>query len=475
MKMRPALFSIAAIVVGLVCDVVCATAADPPIGRPIALTVGTGELLQFTSDVERVAISEPKIADAVVVSARDIMVNAKGPGQATLVVWETGAAPARYDIRVTKDNFELDGMRISLASSLKAAVPDSGIEFSGNAQEIVLTGKVASPEQSQRAEALAALHTKKVINMLQLADPRQILLEVKFADVDRTALSQFGFNLVSRNGTTLGETGTQEFPGPLFPQLQSNPSGTPLNITNLLNLFIFRPDINLGATIQALQQQNVAQILAEPNLIVIDGAEASFLAGGEFPFPTITATPTGGGIAPVVTVQFKKFGVQLNFTPKITPSGAIRLKVKPEVSALDYTNAVTVDGYLIPALSSRVAETEIVLRDGESFAIAGIIDNRVTQELNKVSILGDIPILGQLFRSHSTSKSVDELLVVVTPHFVKPVPPGEELRLPTTVVPYLLPIVPKKGKNGTTQTSTQDSTKPQFVGPQGYVLPKQQQ
>jgi pilus assembly protein CpaC len=471
MRTRAALLTIVALV--------CARAADAPVGHSISLTVGTGELLQFTSDIERVAISEPKIADAVVVSTRDVMVNAKGPGQATLVIWETGAAPSRYDIRVVKDNTDLDMLRVTLASSLKAAVPDSGIEFSGNATQIVLTGKVANPEQSQRAEALAALHTKKVINMLQLADPRQILLEVKFADVDRTALSQFGFNLVSRNGTTLGETSTQQFPGPLFPQLQGNPSSTPLNVTNLLNLFIFRPDINLGATIQALQQQNVAQILAEPNLIVVDGAEASFLAGGEFPFPTITATPTGGGIAPVVTVQFKKFGVQLNFTPKITASGAIRLKVKPEVSALDFTNAVTIDGYLIPALSSRVAETEIVLRDGESFAIAGIIDNRVTQELNKVSILGDIPILGQLFRSHSTQKSVDELLVVVTPHFVKPVPPGEELRLPTTVVPYLLPVDPSKkgkGKNGTqTSTQSQDSTKPEFVGPQGYVLPKQQQ
>jgi pilus assembly protein CpaC len=470
MRTRAALLTIVA--------VVCARADDAPVGHSISLTVGTGELLQFTSDIERVAISEPKIADAVVVSTRDVMVNAKGPGQATLVIWETGAAPSQYDIRVVKDNTDLDVLRASLASSLRAAVPDSGIEFSGNATQIVLTGKVANPEQSQRAEALAALHTKKVINMLQLADPRQILLEVKFADVDRTALSQFGFNLVSRNGATLGETSTQQFPGPLFPQLQGNPSSTPLNVTNLLNLFIFRPDINLGATIQALQQQNVAQILAEPNLIVVDGAEASFLAGGEFPFPTITATPTGGGIAPVVTVQFKKFGVQLNFTPKITASGAIRLKVKPEVSALDFTNAVTIDGYLIPALSSRVAETEIVLRDGESFAIAGIIDNRVTQELNKVSILGDIPILGQLFRSHSTQKSVDELLVVVTPHFVKPVPPGEDVRLPTTVVPYLLPVEPSKkgkGKNGTrTSTQSQDSTKPAFAGPQGYVLPKQQ-
>jgi pilus assembly protein CpaC len=221
-----------------------------------------------------------------------------------------------------------------------------------------------------------------------------------------------------------------------------------------------------------LQSQNIAQILAEPNLIVEEGQDASFLAGGQFPFPTITATPTGGGISPVVTVQFKKFGVQLDFTPTITASGAIHLKVRPEVSALDYTNAVTLDGFLIPAISSRVAETEIILRDGESFAIAGLIDNRVTQVLNKVMILGDIPILGQLFRSHSTQKSVDELLVVVTPHFVKPVPPGDELRLPTTVVPYLLPVgQTKKGA----KNATPDSTKPEFVGPQGYVLPKQQQ
>jgi len=469
MRMRAALLTIAALA--------CARAADPPVDRAISLTEGTGELLQFGRDIERLAISEPKIADAVVVSTHDVMVNAKGPGQTTLVVWETGADPVRYNIRVTKDSTDLDVMKSSLGASLRAAVPDAGIEFAGNAEQIVLTGKVANAEQSKRAEALAALHAKKVVNMLQVADPRQILLQVKFADVDRTALSQFGFNLVSRNGTTLGETSTQQFPGPLFPQLQGNASNTSLNLTNLLNLFIFRPDINLGATIQALQAQNLAQILAEPNLIVVEGGEASFLAGGEFPFPTITATPTGGGIAPVVTVQFKKFGVQLNFTPTVTASGAIHLKVKPEVSALDFTNAVTLDGFLIPALSSRVAETEIVLKDGESFAIAGLIDNRVTQVLNKVSILGDIPILGQLFRSHSSQKSVDELLVVVTPHFVKPVPPGEEVRMPTTVVPYLLPIDPaKKGKGkNTTQTSTQnqDSTKPAFAGPQGYVLPKQ--
>jgi pilus assembly protein CpaC len=464
MRIRAALLTIAALA--------CAKAADPPASHPISLVEGAGQLLQFERDIDRLAIAEPKIADAVLVSARDVMVDAKGPGQTTLVVWETGAAPVLYNIRVVKDTWEQDRMDNSLGASLRAAAPNAGIEFTGNAESIVLTGRVANADESKRAEALAALHTKKVVNMLQVSDPRQILLEVKFADVDRVMLSQFGFNLVSRNGTTLGETSTQQFAGPLFPQIQSNPSGTPLNISNLLNLFIFRPDINLGATIQALQQQNIAQILAEPNLIVEEGQDASFLAGGQFPFPTITATPTGGGISPVVTVQFKKFGVQLDFTPTITASGAIHLKVRPEVSALDYTNAVTLEGFLIPAISSRVAETSIILKDGESFAIAGLIDNRVTQVLNKIMILGDLPILGQLFRSHSTQKSTDELLVVVTPHFVKPVPPGEELRLPTTVVPYLLPVAPKKGKD---KSPVPDSAKPEFVGPQGYVLPKQQQ
>src|SRR5262249_15928007 len=178
-----------------------------------------------------------------------------------------------------------------------------------------------------------------------------------------------------------------EFQPPLFSQLQfqgNDFSGTNVNLSNLLNLFLFRPDLNIGATIQALEQQNLLQILAEPNLIVGEGAEASFLAGGEFPFPTITSTPTGGAIAPVITVQFRKFGVQLNFTPVLTASGAIQLKVKPEVSALDYNYAVTLQGFLIPAISSRVAETEVVLKDGESFAIAGLIDNRVTQTLSRL-------------------------------------------------------------------------------------------
>jgi pilus assembly protein CpaC len=442
---------------------VSASAAD--IGRQVSLIIGKGELLQFTNDLIKVVVAEPKIADAVVVSPKDVMVTAKGVGHTTLVIWETGATPVRYEITVVTDTSELDHMHAVLAAELHAAVPDADVQFSGNAETLVLTGKAGSPDQSKRAEAIASAHTKKVVNMITVPpppEPRQIMLSVKFASVDRTALSQLGFNLFSKNGVTIGSTSTQQFAGPLFSQL--NPGVAPsVNVSNPLNLFLYRPDLGIGLTLQALLQQNLAQILAEPNLIVVEGSEANFLAGGQFPFPTITSTPTGSGIAPVVTIQFKKYGVQLNFTPTITSSGAINLKVKPEVSTLDYTNAVTVDGFQVPALSSRSAETEVNLRDGESFAIAGLIDNRVTQILSKVPGLGDIPILGQLFRSRSTEKTSTELVVVVTPHFVKPLPPDEKPKLPDIVVPYLPTVEEMKAKK--------DQKKPEFVGPRGHQVP----
>lgn len=451
--------------------------AETPVVRALSITVGRGELLQFDHDISKVVIAEPKIADAIIVSPRDVMVNAKGAGQTTLLIWEADSPPARYDVRILSDTTELDVLHKTLAAQLKAALPDAEIEFSGGAETIVLSGKVANADQAKRAESIASAHAKKVLNLLQTPEPRQILLQVKFASVDRTALSQFGFNLFSRNPTTVGATSTQQFQPPLFSQLQfqnQELANSNVNLSNLLNLFIFRPDLDLGATIQALQQQNLLQILAEPNLIVVEGAEASFLAGGEFPYPTITSTPTGGGIAPVVSVQFKKFGVQLNFTPTITASGAINLKVKPEVSALDYNNAVTLQGFTIPAVSSRVAETEVMLRDGESFAIAGLIDNRVTQILNKVRGLGDIPILGNLFRSHSTQKSADELLVVVTPRFVAPLAPGEKANLPDIVQPFLPPVAEQqaaKARKKGSKNPKKDDKKPEFVGPRGHEIP----
>jgi pilus assembly protein CpaC len=443
----------------------------PP--RDLALVLGRGELIQFERDILRVAVAEPKIADAVVVSPREVMLNAKGQGKTTVVIWETGSAPVKYNITVSADTSEHETMMKDLRKEMKQGLPDAEVSITGNAGTLVLTGKVKDAEQSRKAAALASVKAKQVVNLLQVPpapDPRQILLQVKFASVDRTALSELGFNYFSRNDKTLGSVTTQQFQTPRFSQFEfqnQSFSNSTVNFADLLNLFAFRPDLNIGATIRAMAGKNLLQILAEPNLITVEGKEASFLAGGEFPFPTLTSSSTGGAVSPVITVQFKKFGVQLGFTPTLTASGAIHLKVHPAVSSLDLANAVQLQGFMIPAISTREAETEVVLRDGESFAIAGLIDNRVVQVLSRIRGLGDIPILGNLFRSRSTRKSSDELLVVITPHFVKPLSPEEKAKLPTEVVPFLKSTPEKgKGKKG------KETRKPEFVGPRGHQEPK---
>jgi len=254
-------------------------------------------------------------------------------------------------------------------------------------------------------------------------------------------------------------------------------SNTTLNFADLLNMFIFRPDLNIGATIRALQSRNLLQMLAEPNLVALEGKEASFLAGGEFPFPTLTATSTGGATAPVVIVQFKKFGIQLDFKPEITSDNRIHLKLRPQVSSLDYVNAVTLQGYLIPAIATRFAETEAILSDGESFAVAGLIDNRVIQSMNRVKWLGDVPVLGQLFRSRSTRKTNEELLVVITPRFVKPLTPDQKVKMPDWVEDFLPPTAEDKGagtkkRPKASANQNKDAAKPEFIGPRGHQEPK---
>lgn len=437
--------------------------------KDMTLMEGKGELLQFASDITRVVIAEPKIADALVVSPREVMVNAKTVGHTTLVIWEASLAPVRYEIHVTADRTPVENFNRELSDEMKALVPDGGVAFNGNSELIVLTGRVNSPALAKRAEALAATRAKKVVNLLEVpkvADPKQILLQVKFASVDRVGLSELGFNYFSRNEKTLGALSTQQFQQPRFSQLQFQNqefTNSTINFADLLNLFVFRPDLNIGATIRALQSRNLLQILAEPNLIAIDGKEANFVAGGEFPFPILTATTTGGAISPVLTVQFKPFGVQLGFTPTLTDNGTIHLKVRPEVSSLDYSNSVTVQGVLIPAVATRRAETEVILKDGESFAIAGLIDNRVIQSVSRVRGIGDIPILGQLFRSRSTKKSTDELLVVITPRFVQPTPAGETPKMPDNVETWLPTVKEQKNKG---------KKKPEIVGERGYQEPK---
>jgi len=473
-----------------------ATAAAQSQPRQINLVVGKGELITFDRDIARAVAVEPAIANVIVVGPRELMVAAKGPGKTTVVVWEQDTAPVKFDIRVETDN-EKDGeFQKNFKSEIARAFPDGSITIQGNAETLVVSGMARDQDGVKRAAAIAQTYARNVVNLVKTPpapDPQQILLQVKFASVDRVGLDEMGFNYFSRNTKTLGQVSTQQFSQPRFSQLlfqDQQFSNATLNIADLLNLFVFRPDMNIGATVRALQARNLLQILAEPNLITVEGREASFIAGGEFPFPTLQATPTGGAVAPVVTVQFKKFGVQLKFTPTVMANGAIHLKVNPEVSSIDYSNAVTLVGMLIPAISTRTAETEVILKDGESFAIAGLIDNRVVQTVNRIRGLGDIPILGSLFRSRSTRKSTDELLVVITPRFVKPLTAEEKAKLPDTVEDFLPTVAEqraaqearKKASGGkrkfgvfgprTGGQSQPADKKPEFVGPRGHQEPK---
>lgn len=445
--------------------------------KAIKLTIGQGELVQFQQDITKVVVAEPKIADAIVVGPREVMVTAKGNGKTTLVIWEEGIGPVRYEVQVLLDLTPDEDFGKFIQTDLKKELPDEAIQFNGNAETIVLTGSVKNADNAKRAAAIAQTRTKNVINLIELpkkTDPRQIMLQVKFASIDRAAMSEIGFNYFSRNPKMLGALSTQQFQQPRISALQFQNqefANTTINFADLLNMFAFRPDLNIGATIRALANQNLMQILAEPNLITVEGKEASFVAGGEFPFPMLNATSTGGAISPVITVQFRPFGVQLNFTPTINDSGAIHLKVRPEVSSLDYSNAITLQGVQIPALVTRRAETEVVLKDGESFAIAGLIDNRVLQTMARIRGLGDIPILGQLFRSRSTKKTTDELVVVITPKFVRPVSPDEKIDLPAMLESFQASSREIKALKDAKGKSKKASGKPQTVGSSGYQEP----
>ena len=461
--------------VGAYLSAAALAATVPGTVEDLPLTEGRGELLRFDKDITKVAVAEPKIADAVVISPREVMVNAKTPGRTSLVIWQGESDLQRYNVNVTADTTDFENFKRHLQQS----VPDSSVAVSGSGETIVLTGSVKSAEEAKRAASIAATRAKTVINLLQAPpppEPRQILLQVKFASIDRVALTEVGFNLFSRNPKVIGELTTEQFQSPRFSQLQFQNqefTNSTINFADLLNLFAFRPDLNIGATIRALQSRNLLQILAEPNLITLEGKEANFLAGGSFPFPTLTTTSTGGAVSPVVTVQFKPFGVQLNFTPSVTAQGAINLKVAPEVSSLDFANAVTLQGFLIPAITQRRAETEVILKDGESFAIAGLMDNRVVNVASKIPGLGNLPIIGNLFRSRSTRKSNEELLVVITPHFVKPLSPEEKAKLPDFEQAFLPTIMEEKSKKGKAPVAaTPDPKKPEFVGPRGHQEPK---
>ena len=389
--------------------------ALPEQGSVGSLDVMTGRSLIVRTPVplKRVSVTDPAVASAIVVAPMQVMVHGLKPGTVSLMLWDADEQVATYDLNVT---FDTNPLR----AQLKGLFPGENIEISQLGGALVLSGEVSKQEVIDRAHELGAVQSPAVVNAMRLKyTPRDmIMLQVHFAEVNRTAIKELGINIFNGGyGNTIGSTTTQQFGE--FVQIDT---GGHFTMSDFLNIFMFRPDINVGATIRALQQKNLLQILAEPNLMAASGQEASFLAGGEFPFPTVQS---GTGTT-TVTITFKEFGIRLKFLADVLEDQTIRLRVAPEVSALDYSNALTVSGFLIPALTSRKAETEIELKNGQSFAIAGLLDNRVTEAASRIPGLSSIPILGNLFKSRATNQSQTELLVMVTPSIVQPLEPGQE-------------------------------------------------
>jgi pilus assembly protein CpaC len=398
--------------------------------QPLHVLVGRSIFLMTQGRLKRVYVSNPLVLDSFTSSPTQIVVTAKAPGVSSLILWDEVGESQTYLV-----SSDLDVS--SLQNEIHEALPYDEVTVEAQQDRISLSGTVLSDVSVETATKLASLYAKSVVNSLVVrpAHPRQVRLKVQMIEIDRSKLDQFGINFLSSGKNSSGIT-TGQFP---TTSTYTPPSGTTpakLDVSDALNLFFYNFDLTSGVTIRDLQNKQILQILAEPTITTLSGQKASFLSGGEFPFPVVQGSSGG---ATSITIQFRSFGVKLDFTPVVNPDGTIQLKVSPEVSALDFTNAVTISGYTIPALSTRRADTQVELRDGQSFAISGLLDNRTTDLLSKTPGIGDIPILGHLFRSKNINHSVVELMVIVTPTVVNPLTDETAPNLPKFPVPMLDP------------------------------------
>ncbi len=397
--------------------------------RELSVTVGKSVLVDSDAIIERISIANGDLAEAVVINPKEVLINGKAPGETSMIVWQQGGNRLFFDLTVQRNDARIDAVRREIAQELGS----DNVTLDLEGDTVFLRGTVKDLSSAQRTVQIAST-LGRLVNLLRVEVPptdAQILLKVRFADVDRSTADQLGINIFSPGvGATSGTVATGQFNPPTVTPGTGGTAST-LTLSQALQVFLFRSDLNLGVTIAALQSKNLLQILAEPNVLAINGHTASFLEGGEFPFPS-----TAGLGA--VSIQFREFGVRITFTPIITPRGTIRLTVTPEVSSLDYANGITFNGTTIPGLDTRRIQTEIELQDGQTFAISGLLDNRVTETWNKIPGLGDIPFFGKLFRSRQINKSNTELLVMVTPELVRPIPKEQtppDLKFPSAFLP----------------------------------------
>ncbi|HEU4870680.1 MAG TPA: type II and III secretion system protein family protein [Pyrinomonadaceae bacterium] len=377
---------------------------------PINVLVGQSRVINFDRAIGRFSISNPEVAEAVMVSPTQVLVNGKTFGQVNFIAWDKGDQKfIVFDVFVRANLSLID-------SQIRALFPRDDIRLSQANGSVVLSGTVGQPQSAQQADAVVQAAGFKTVNMLQspVTDASQVQLSVRVAEVSRQKLRDLGTSWVHTGGQT-GAFVQGGGPG----TLGTSQDGTSLVtdfVGSAVNVFLFNRSLNTGSFIRALKTNGALRALAEPNLIAMNGQTASFLAGGEFPVPV-----TQGGASNSVSVVFKEYGVRLNFKPTIIDEDHIRLELEPEVSTIDFANGVRFNGFVIPALRTRRARTGVELRDGQSFALAGLLDNNETRSISKIPMLGDIPVLGNLFKSASFQKQETELMFIITAELVKPI------------------------------------------------------
>jgi pilus assembly protein CpaC len=400
----------------------CAATVFGQAAEDLRLTVGKSIVIDYPTDIRQISTSNPDIIDASPVTTKEILMHGKGLGNATMIVWSRAGDRTFYNITV---DLNLDPLR----KILRETFPNEDITPDSTRDSIALNGHASNKEVAERAVALAATFGKTVVNNLQLAPPpveKQILLRVKFAELDRQKEVQYGINMLAAPGGTNIGAATGQFPsssltGTIATGVGNTASTGTVTISQALSLFAFNPSLNLGAFVKALQSNNILQILTEPNLVTTNGKEASFLVGGEFPVPILQ----GGANSGAITVQFREFGIRLRFLPVVTSHNTIKMHLTQEISTLDTANGVTINGFSIPALATKRAETDVELGEGQSFVIAGLLDNRDTYTFSKIPLLSSLPIFGNLFKTKDENKQKTELVVIVTPELTQPLGPND--------------------------------------------------
>jgi len=416
--------------------------SSPPVSQPAAtiqdsandlyVAVGKTVLVDTANPIRRIAVGLGEIAETHAISRTEIMVSGKTAGETSLIIWDTLGGRQFFNVKVSASASASNSNMDAIRRQLRTELPGQTVSVTFDNNMVFLRGTVKDLTSSARAVQIAS-SAGKVVNLLNVKLPPldpQILLKVRFISVDRTKALQLGINMFNNGlGNAIGSVSTGQF----TPPLTTSAATTIANNENITAIF---PGLgNVGATITALSTKGVTEVLAEPNILAVNGKEASFLAGGEYPYPVAQAA--AGGTA-TITIMFKEYGIRLNFIPVVTPRGTIRLQVASEVSSLDFTNAVELSGFEVPAITSRKMKTEVELADGQSFVIAGLLDNNETETFQKIPFLGDIPILGKFFQSMSKNKTNTELIVLVTPEIVAPIHAGEplpELKFPSKFLP----------------------------------------